>query len=269
MDRYPFLVSVPHGGIDIPDEVQALLALSPVELRYYSDPATRIVYHFRDKVESYRDTSVSRMIVDLNRPPTSLPPKHPDGVVKTQTVHGNPVYSGGMMLDITLTHRLLMAHYFPYHADLDTLLEPGRIALGLDCHSMLPIGPPSHRDAGMPRPQVCLGNNGDQDGRQRPGTLATCPAEWITALAVAFQEEIGAGAKVAINSPFSGGFISNAHYWHRGIPWIQIEVNREFYETGSGEPVRSSIDQGRARETGMLVWRSLGRFWDGIREENR
>ena len=88
MDRYPFLVSVPHGGIDIPDEVQSLLALSPVELRYYSDPATRLIYDFQDRVESYRDTPVSRMIVDLNRPPTSLPPKHPDEVVKTQTVHG-------------------------------------------------------------------------------------------------------------------------------------------------------------------------------------
>ena len=269
MGRYPFLVSVPHGGIDVPDEVQTLLALSPAELQYYSDPATRIVYDFRDRVESYRDTSVSRMIVDLNRPPTSLPPKHSDGVVKTQTIYGNPVYRGGIMIDITLTHRLLMAHYFPYHADLDTLLEPDRIALGLDCHSMLPVAPPAHRDAGMNRPQICLGNNGDHEGRQRPGKLATCPEDWIIALADAFREEIGVGANVAINSPFSGGFISNAHYWHRGIPWIQIEVNREFYETGSGEPSSSTIDQGRAWETGTLIWRSLCRFWDEIGEENR
>lgn len=267
MSRYPFLVSVPHGGTDVPDEVQALIALSPAELRYYSDPATRIVYNFRDRVAAYRDTPVSRMIVDLNRPPTSLPPKHPDGVVKTRTVHGSPVYRQGMTPDITLIHRLMMAHYFPYHADLDSLLEPCRIALGLDCHSMLPVGPSTHKDAGMPRPRVCLANNGDRSGEQRPGTLATCPASWIAALAGAFREELGAGAEVAINTPFSGGFISNAHYWHRGIPWIQIEVSRGSYETGSEDPAASFVDRDRARETGTVIWHALCRFWDGIREE--
>jgi formiminoglutamase len=267
MSRYPFLISVPHGGTVVPNEVRALIALNQTEIQYYSDPATQIIYHFRDRVAAYRDTPVSRMIIDLNRPPTSLPPKHSDGVVKTRTVHGTPVYQQGMTPDITLIHRLMMAHYFPYHADLDSLLEPGRITLGLDCHSMLPLGPVSHKDAGLPRPRVCLANNGDSTGKQRPGTLTTCPATWIGALADAFREELGTGADVMINTPFSGGFISNAHYWHRGIPWIQIEVNRESYETGSGEPATSSVDQDRARETGTVIWHALCRFWDGIREE--
>jgi N-formylglutamate deformylase len=264
MSRYPFLISVPHGGTAVPEAVAALVALSSDEIRYYSDPSTRLVYSFRDRVACYRDTDISRMIVDLNRPPYHLPPKHPDGVVKVRTVHGTPVFQGSIVPEITLIHQLLMTHYFPYHADLDRLLEPARIALALDCHSMLPEGPPTHRDAGRPRPMVCLGNNGDAEGNQRPGTLSTCPAGWITALAGAFREELGPGADVAINNPFSGGFITNAHYWHRGIPWIQVEVSRALYETGSADPVTASPDAGRARETGILVWNALSRFWDEI-----
>ena len=264
MGRYPFLISVPHGGTEVPEAVAARVALSPDELRYFSDPSTRLVYSLKDRVACYRDTDISRMIVDLNRPPYHLPPKHPDGVVKQRTVQGTPVFKGGVVPEITLIHQLLMAHYFPYHADLDRLLDPARIALGLDCHSMLPEGPPTHRDAGRPRPLVCLGNNGDAEGNQRPGTLATCPAEWITALAGAFRKELGPEADVAINTPFSGGFITNAHYWHRGIPWIQVEVSRALYETGSADPATSSPDVDRARETGVLVWNALTRFWDDL-----
>ncbi|NYT17332.1 MAG: N-formylglutamate amidohydrolase [Methanomicrobiales archaeon] len=264
MGRYPFLISVPHGGTAVPEAVAALVALSSDEIQYYSDPSTRLVYSFRDRVAWYRDTDISRMIVDLNRPPYHLPPKHPDGVVKVRTVHGTPVFRGGIVPEITLIHQLLMAHYFPYHADLDRLLEPAKIALALDCHSMLPEGPPTHRDAGRQRPMVCLGNNGDAEGKRRPGTLSTCPAGWITALAGAFREELGPGADVAINNPFSGGFITNAHYWHRGIPWIQVEVSRALYETSSADPVTASPDADLTRETGVLVWNALSRFWDEL-----
>ncbi len=264
MGRYPFLISVPHGGTMVPEPVAPMIALSPAELRYYSDPSTRLVYSFRDRVACYRDTDISRMIVDLNRPPYHLPPKHPDGVVKVRTVHGAPVFRDGIIPDITVVHQLLMSHYFPYHADLDRHLEPDRIALALDCHSMLPTGPPTHRDAGLARPAICLGNNGDSEGNRRPGTLSTCPAAWITALARAFREELGPGVDVAINRPFSGGFITNAHYWHRGIPWIQVEISRALYETGSDDPATALADADRARNTGNLVWNAISGFWDGL-----
>ncbi|NYT21846.1 MAG: N-formylglutamate amidohydrolase [Methanomicrobiales archaeon] len=99
------------------------------------------------------------------------------------------------------------------------------------------------------------------------GTLSTCPAAWITGLARAFREELGPEAGVAINQPFSGGFITNAHYWHRGIPWIQIEVSRALYETGSDDPATAVADPGRARDAGALIWTALARFWDELAEE--
>ena len=266
MRSYPFLISVPHGGTRVAEEVRSLVDLSPAELAYYSDPATPALYQYRDRVASYCDTDISRMVVDLNRPPYHLPPRHPDGVVKTRTVDGTPVYRNGVLPDITIIHRLLMAHYFPYHAGLDRLLEPGRVALALDCHSMLPYGPPALKDAGRERPVICLGNNGDDHGRQRPGTLATCPEGWITALAASFGEEFSSEGAVSINTPFSGGFITNAHYWHKGIPWIQVEVNRSLYEDGSGSPGTASVEQDGVVRTGKRIWQVLCAFWDELGE---
>jgi N-formylglutamate deformylase len=259
MDPYPFLLSIPHGGTRIPGEVAGLIALSPAEIGYYSDPATGLLYHFPGKVAHVLSTGISRMVVDLNRPPYHLPPRYPDGVVKTRTVHGGLVFR--KVPEMPLIHRLLMDHYFPFHAEIDRLLDTGRVALALDCHSMLRTGPPTQKDAGKPRPLVCLSNNGDAGGRQRPGTLATCPAPLITALAESFREELGGGAEVFINRPFTGGFITNAHYWHKGIPWIQVEVNRVLYETGSG-PEDAAVDREQAERVGKQIWNAFTRCWD-------
>jgi formiminoglutamase len=257
--RLPFLLTIPHGGTTVPPEVIGILALTPGEIGYYSDPATRILYHFPESVVSTREAGVSRMVVDLNRPPYHLPPRYPDGVVKTRTVHGGQVYRE--VPEITLVHRLLMAHYFPFHAGIDRILGAGEVSLALDCHSMLPAGPPAHPDAGKPRPAVCLSNNGDREGRRRPGTLSTCPADLITALAGSFREQLPEGNEVLINRPFTGGFISNAHYWHAGVPWVQVEVNRGLYETGSG-PGDSVVDPDLVTKTGTLIRQALAGFWD-------
>ena len=258
--RYPFLLTIPHGGTAVPPEVSGTLALSAGEIAYYSDPATGTLYHFPDRVASTLETNVSRMVVDLNRPPYHLPPRYPDGVVKSRTVHGSDIYRD--LPDITLVHHLLMAHYFPFHAGIDRILGTGEIALALDCHSMLPSGPPTHPDAGKPRPAVCLSNNGDQEGERRPGTLSTCPADLITALADSFREQLPAGTEVLTNRPFTGGFIINAHYWHMGVPFVQVEVNRGLYETGSG-PGDSVVDKDRAKKTRDLIWQAFAAFWDG------
>lgn len=144
----PFLISVPHCGIMVPGEVQGRLALSSHDILYYSDPCTAAIYDFTLEVTSVTRGLVSRIIVDLNRPPYHLPPKHPDGAIKAVTVDGTAIYRGGWYPDMTLMHRLMMKYYFPYHAGLDQILGQGDVVLALDCHSMLPVGPPGQRDAG-------------------------------------------------------------------------------------------------------------------------
>jgi formiminoglutamase len=129
---------------------------------------------------------------------------------------------------------------------------------------MLPYGSKAQKDAGKKRPLICLGNNGNLQGRAKKGSITTCSDEWITTLAGIFEEEFSFKKEVAINNPFSGGFISNAHFWHKGIPWIQIEINRSLYEpdrssTQSQEKILNCII--RLKEK---VWNVMTTFWNRV-----
>jgi N-formylglutamate amidohydrolase len=263
--RYPFLISVPHGGIEVPEIIRSFLLLDEDALRYYCDPCTRDVFGFRDRVAAYIDTPISRMVVDLNRPPLPLPLRDPDGIIKVRTIDGRQVYRSGQVPDMSLIHYLLITHYFPYHQQIDELIDRQPVRIAFDCHSMLPFGSTFQKDAGKVRPLVCLGNNGDRQGRAKKGSIATCSSEWITLLADIFREEFSVGSEIAINNPFSGGFISNAHYWHKGIPWIQIEINRSLYEPDgtSAHSDHEILDRSiRLREK---IWNVLTCFWNQVR----
>ncbi|MDD4136850.1 MAG: N-formylglutamate amidohydrolase [Methanoregula sp.] len=260
--RYPFLISIPHGGEEIPQELAGRLALTKPDLWYYSDPATRELYGFGSLARAFIDTPVSRMAVDLNRPPLPLPPRDPDGIIKLRTIDGKAVYREGQFPDMELIHRVMMAWYFPFHQRIDELIDQRDVKIAFDCHSMLPVGSMEQNDAGKTRPLICLGNNGDRKGRAKKNSIATCPESWINALADGFREEFS-DSVVAINNPFSGGFISNAHYWRKGIPWIQIEVNRSLYEP---EPASGTGKiPGRDETVAVLrerIWHVLTTFWD-------
>jgi len=242
--RLPLLISIPHGGTGIPEVVRGKIALSASALRYYSDPGSIHLFGFHDSVEALVSSPVSRVVVDLNRPPYHRPPRHQDGVVKYRTSLGQDIWKEGMRPDLRDIHQLLLHHYFPYHARIDSLLESAGIAAALDCHTMVDVGLPGAPDEGKKRPLICLGNSGDGNGSPKKGVLPTCPESWIQDLARLFRGRFPAPGSVAINHPYSGGFISNAHYWHKGIPWIQVEVNRSLYESGDANPENGSrVDQ--------------------------
>ena len=262
--KYPFLISIPHGGVEIPAEVAGRFALSDQEISWYCDPSTRTLFDFGQSVEATIDTGVSRMVIDLNRPPLPLPPKDPDGIIKVRTVDGRQVYRPGQLPDLPLIHRLMMKWYFPYHQRIDELIDRYPVRIAFDCHSMLPYGSAEQSDAGKCRPLICLGNYGDENGQARPGSLTTCPPDWIVRLAESFREEFRGTGEVAINTPFSGGFISNAHYWRKGIPWIQIELNRALYERENSSIHHSAVVEDHIPELRRRIWQILARFWDGL-----
>jgi formiminoglutamase len=247
----------------VPPEVQERIALSPVELARYCDPATRELYDFGDAVAATISTPISRMVIDLNRPPLPLPLKDPDGIIKTRTIEGRPVYLPGKIPDLALIHRWMVQWYFPYHQRIDELIDAHPVRIAFDCHSMLPQGSQEQSDAGKERPLICLGNYGDTRGKARPGSITTCPEDWIGSLAKEFRSEFPGTGNVALNTPFSGGFISNAHYWRKGIPWIQIEINRSLYEDPSmGD--NSGAGNERIPALRERIWQVLARFWEDL-----
>jgi N-formylglutamate amidohydrolase len=258
--RYPFLFSIPHGGVSVPPEIRGLVSLSKKEIVFNSDPHTRLLYGFDDRAEVLVDFDISRIFVDTNRPPYEYPPRSQDGVVKVITQDGTPVYRRGQVPGRELIGTLLKDYYYPFHDRLARALDASPIEIAFDCHSMLPRAPPVRPDAGRPRPLFCLSNRGDRQGRPvKRGGFVTCPPEWLQALARSFEAEFDGEGRIAMNDPFRGGFISVAHYRRARVPWVQIEINRGLYETG-GNPA----DEGRLIELRERIFSAVAGFWDEV-----
>jgi N-formylglutamate deformylase len=203
--RLPILVSVPHAGLRVPDEVADRCILSPEEIARDGDEFASEIYALERDVAGFVTADVARAVVDLNRAEDD---RRKDGVVKTHTCWDVPVYREA--LPEAVVEQLLERYHRPYHAEL-TRWADGRVRIGVDCHTMAAVGPPVGPDPGLERPWVCLSN---ADG--------TCPGHWLDGLRACFLAEFG--GNVRINDPFTGGYITRMHA--ADMPWVQVEVSR-------------------------------------------
>lgn len=260
--RLPLLISIPHSGERVPTEIADIVGLTNRDIFFDGDPLTNEIYDFRDDVEVLITTSIARACVDLNRAPSDRPPKNPDGVVKVMTTDGTPVYREGGFPGNRVIETLLRKYYHPYHETIRRSLNEGNLKLALDCHSMLAVAPPIEKDAGAPRPLICLSNGGDEYGLSTAESeYVTCPPEWIKALSDGFRDEFGGEGKVSINNPFTGGYISRLYAQNRDVPWMQLEINRVLY---LAEPYfdegRLKVAPERLRELNGRIIRVIRRF---------
>ncbi len=205
--KLPLLLSVPHAGLDVPDEVRDLVVLPLDEIARDGDVGAREIYDIAHAVGGYVTTPIARAFVDLNRAPGD---RSPDGVVKTHTCWNVPVYARQPGED--RVRELLSHHYHPYHSRLESLAAGGRFVLGVDCHTMAAEGPPVGPDPGRKRPRICLGSG---DG--------ACPPGWMSLLEDCFLKAFG--PDVTRDDPFRGGYIVRRH--GAGMPWVQLEMSRE------------------------------------------
>lgn len=215
----PILLSIPHGGMQVPTELSQLVDISPKDLFDDGDAFTLDIYDLGDDVAYVVKTDIARAFVDLNRAPDDRPPRNPDGVVKMATCFKRPIYLPGREPDGDVTEILIDRYHAAYHAQLaHGAAQPG-IKLALDCHSMLPAAPPISSAPGLARPAFCLSN---RDG-------ATAPAELLERLAAAIAEAFDIRSdQIGLNDPFKGGYITQAHGAGK-LPWIQVEMNRSLY----------------------------------------
>lgn len=204
--KLPILLSIPHGGLEIPSEVAGNVLLNEQQIIKDGDEGAREIYALDDHFEQVFRAIIARAFVDLNRATSD---RRPDGVVKTHTCWSEQVYKEPLT-DSTIDV-LLEKYYFPYHAQLDGV-DDSRIRLCVDCHTMAEYGPPIGPDADQMRPHVCLG---DSNGK-------SLPAGWIEKLQGCFKKFFG--DSVTVNEPFSGGYITRSHSNSR--PWLQLELSR-------------------------------------------
>jgi formiminoglutamase len=204
--KLPLLLSVPHAGQRIPEEVNRYCTLTSGQILEDSDEGAAEVYDLASAAKGFVTTDVARAFIDLNRPETD---RGADGVVKTHTCLGVPVYDPFPPEDVV--HHLIERYYRPYHETLSRLAATD-LKMGIDCHTMLAVGPPMGPLPGKERPKICLSNvNG-----------ASCPNDWLVAMAASLRDAFG--VEVACNFPFKGGFITRSHSTE--LPWMQLELSR-------------------------------------------
>jgi len=214
--RLPMLVSMPHAGTDIPDEVADTLAPCAAA-RADTDWHLPELYGFLEEMGiSTISARWSRYLIDLNRPPenTNLyPGQDTTGLCPLDTFGRERLYREGMEPDQTEVQRRLERYWRPYHeqlgAELDRLkAEHGRVVLW-EAHSIASIVP---RFFEGKLPDL---NFGTAEGKSCDPGLE----EAILGVARA-QERY----TIALNGRFKGGHITR-HYGQpaSGVHAIQLE----------------------------------------------
>jgi len=218
----PLLVSMPHAGTDVPDDIAARLAPAAMA-KADTDWHLPQLYDFLAELgASTMSARWSRYVIDLNRPQenTNLyPGQDTTGLCPVDTFHREPLYREGQAPDAAEIARRLDAYWRPYHAQLNAELERllalhGRVVLW-DAHSIASRVP---RFFEGKLPDL---NFGTADGRSCAPELSDA----IVGIARA-QDDF----TVALNGRFKGGHITR-HYGQpeRGIHAIQLEMCQSTY----------------------------------------
>lgn len=214
--RLPMLVSMPHAGTDIPDEVANTLAPCAAA-RADTDWHLPELYGFLEEMGiATISARWSRYLIDLNRPPenTNLyPGLDTTGLCPLDTFGRERLYREGMEPDAAEVQRRLDRYWRPYHEQLGAELERlkaehGRVVLW-EAHSIASVVP---RFFEGKLPDL---NFGTAEGKSCDPGLE----EAILGVARA-QERY----TIALNGRFKGGHITR-HYGQpaSGVHAIQLE----------------------------------------------
>lgn len=240
MKRLPLLLSVPHGGTEVPPECRGLVDLDAAEIATDSDTWTRELFSFRDEVEVCLDTPIARVFVDVNRAGCGQWDSGPGGAVRERTQNGKRVWKDGAP-DPAIVAELLRRYHAPYHREIDRVLETGAVRLGLDCHAMVHRKRCPETGRRRPRPVFCISNRG-LPGGDPGGEPLTAPGDLVRRLGGLLSEHFSdmvdfeTDALVRINEPFRGGYIIASHGRPGRVPFVQLEVNRALFVPPVQEP---------------------------------
>jgi N-formylglutamate deformylase len=222
--RLPMLVSMPHAGTDIPDEVASTMAPCAVA-RADTDWHLPELYGFLEEMGvSTISARWSRYLIDLNRPPedTNLyPGMDTTGLCPVDTFGRESLYLPGQTPSEAEVRRRLERYWMPYHEQLRTELErlkrmsgSGRVVLW-DAHSIA-SHVPRFFDGRLPDL-----NFGTADGKSCDPGLEQA----VVGVARA-QDRFS----IAVNGRFKGGHITRKYGQPgHGVHAIQLEMCQCLY----------------------------------------
>lgn len=252
MTPFPVLLCIPHSGQKMPEELEDRVVINKKDVFDDSDAFTKEIYDLGPKVIQVIYTEYARTFIDMNRNLDDLPPRVPDGMIKSMTCNEQTIYKKDQEPDEQLIEKLVSNYYKPYHMKILRALANTELKLALDCHSMADLAPRISPDVGERRPIVCLGNCMNK----------TSDKETISKLAKCFTEAFELQPEdVKINKPFLGKYTTQT-YGMKPIPWIHVELNRKlFLEKPWFEKESLSMDESRLSELNHMFEKTLELFF--------
>ncbi|MBO9646123.1 MAG: N-formylglutamate deformylase [Pseudacidovorax sp.] len=219
----PLLISIPHLGTGIPEDVRSQLGPVAQELRDTDWHLDRLYGFAAEMGASMLGAQLSRYVIDLNRPPggeSLYPGQTTTGLCPRETFRGEPLYpSGGEPHEAEVQRRL--QHYWrPYHAalraELDRLLALHGQVLLWEAHSIASVLPRLFEG------ELPALNFGTNDGR-------SCADDILQAVVDAAGQGPDAVSR-AVNGRFKGGYITRQFGApDSGVHAIQLEMCQHLY----------------------------------------
>ena len=231
----PLLISVPHDGRRVPDEILARMTPAGRALPDTDWHVAKLYACARELGASMLVANYSRYVVDLNRPVSDealYPGQVATGLCPTRTFAGDRIYADDELDGAEIEARIV-AYWRPYHECLESTLgvlhKRYGYALLWDAHS---IGSRVPRLFDGELPELNLGTYGGAScgaGIEQAivDVAATSPFDYV------------------VNGRFQGGFITR-HYGdpRKHVHAVQLELAQRVYmdeSTGMYDTAKASL----------------------------
>ncbi len=221
MGTAPILISIPHHGSKIPEELAEQMTADGRTSRD-TDWFLERLYDLEETREaSWLVAEYSRYVIDLNRPSSNeslYPGQTTTGLIPETCFDGSPIYSGAIP-DANERDRRVRLYWQPYHQELqrelDRLVSQHGIAVLIEAHSIASVVP---RLFDGVLPDFNLGTSrGESCGRE-------LEQEIVSVL------DGQPNFTYVVNGRFIGGYITR-HFGKpdHGVHAIQIELSQATY----------------------------------------
>lgn len=214
MLREEIVVSIPHGGTGIPEEMRALIPHGNNVLWREADLFTNELY----TVEGVRTVTceLCRAAIDVNRAPDEMYTegrRRAEGVIMLSLEDGLDTFREDPSLE--QIEKWVRQYHAPFHERLAAETKQDTRFL-IDGHSYRSEAAASHPDAGTKRAPVSISNR----------EYCACSAMTTEFFRAFYQNQ---GYEVSVNDPYPGRYILGTYCNRNVIPGIQIEIRRDLY----------------------------------------
>ena len=261
-EKLPFLIIIPHSGLNIPEELFGYENVSPLNIFFESDAGADSIFTADDYVLNTVSSTVSKIFVDMDREYKLLSPVTPDGVIKSRTSMNREVFKTDCYPDEIAISNILNRYYFPFHELIRNSIKDMKFKAIIECHTHMPVGPANSQDKGMPRPLVITGYTVDTDS----GVKQTAPVDMAMELASSVAKNLSKEGETVtdifrVSDHDYKGFIMK-NYSLSGIPVLNLSISRSlFLNEEYFNLERMIIDDRRLQKIGTLVKSGLEKFY--------